>query len=126
MSTGLLATKQISDINAAAEANELHRTLDARALVLLGIGAINGTGIFELTGTAAANHAGPALIISFLIAGFGCALAGLCYAEFAAMIPACGSAYSYSYATLGEGIAWYIGWNLILEYLFAAVGEAPP
>jgi len=124
MSTGLLATKQISDINAAAEANELHRTLDARALVLLGIGAIIGTGIFVLTGTAAANHAGPALIISFLIAGFGCALAGLCYAEFAAMIPACGSAYSYSYATLGEGIAWFIGWNLILEYLFAAATVA--
>ncbi len=124
MSTGLLATKQISDINAAAEANELHRTLDARALVLLGIGAIIGTGIFVLTGTAAANHAGPALIISFLIAGFGCALAGLCYAEFAAMIPACGSAYSYSYATLGEGIAWFIGWNLILEYLFAGATVA--
>jgi APA family basic amino acid/polyamine antiporter len=124
MSTGLLATKHISDINAAAEANELHRTLDARALVLLGIGAIIGTGIFVLTGTAAANHAGPALIISFLIAGFGCALAGLCYAEFAAMIPACGSAYSYSYATLGEFIAWFIGWNLILEYLFAGATVA--
>jgi APA family basic amino acid/polyamine antiporter len=124
MSTGLLATKSIGDITAAAEANELHRTLDARALVLLGIGAIIGTGIFVLTGTAAANHAGPALIISFLIAGFGCALAGLCYAEFAAMIPACGSAYSYSYATLGEGIAWFIGWNLILEYLFAGATVA--
>jgi APA family basic amino acid/polyamine antiporter len=73
-----------------------------------------------LTGTAAANHAGPALIISFLIAGLGCALAGLCYAEFASMIPVAGSAYSYSYATLGEGVAWFIGWNLILEYLFAA------
>jgi APA family basic amino acid/polyamine antiporter len=124
MSTGLLATKQIADINAAAEANELHRTLDARALVLLGIGAIIGTGIFVLTGTAAANHAVPALVISFLIAGFGCALAGLCYAEFAAMIPACGSAYSYSYATLGEFIAWFIGWNLILEYLFAGATVA--
>jgi APA family basic amino acid/polyamine antiporter len=124
LSTGLLATKRITDINAAAEANELHRTLDARALVLLGIGAIIGTGIFVLTGTAAANHAGPALIISFLIAGFGCALAGLCYAEFAAMMPACGSAYSYSYATLGEFIAWFIGWNLILEYLFAGATVA--
>src|SRR5678815_5996030 len=87
MSTGLLATKHIGDITAAAEANELHRTLDARALVLLGIGAIIGTGIFVLTGTAAANHAGPALVVSFMIAGCGCALAGLCYAEFAAMIP---------------------------------------
>ena len=124
MFTGLLATKHISDITAVAEANELHRTLDARALVLLGIGAIIGTGIFVLTGTAAANHAGPALIISFLIAGFGCALAGLCYAEFAAMIPACGSAYSYSYATLGEFVAWFIGWNLILEYLFAGATVA--
>jgi APA family basic amino acid/polyamine antiporter len=72
-----------------------------------------------LTGTAAANHAGPALALSFIIAGIGCTLAGLCYAEFAAMIPVSGSAYSYSYATLGEGIAWFIGWNLVLEYLFA-------
>jgi APA family basic amino acid/polyamine antiporter len=124
MSIGLLATKPIADINAAADSNELHRTLNAQALVLLGIGAIIGTGIFVLTGTAAANHAGPALVISFLIAGFGCALAGLCYAEFAAMIPACGSAYSYSYATLGEFIAWFIGWNLILEYLFAGATVA--
>src|SRR5678816_4015652 len=120
MSTGLLATKHIGDITAAAEANELHRTLDARALVLLGIGAIIGTGIFVLTGTAAANHAGPALVVSFLIAGLGCAFAGLCYAEFASMIPVSGSAYAYSYATLGEGVAWFIGWNLVLEYLFAA------
>jgi APA family basic amino acid/polyamine antiporter len=93
-------------------------------LVLLGIGAIIGTGIFVLTGTAAANHAGPALVISFLIAGLGCALAGLCYAEFASMIPVSGSAYSYSYATLGEFVAWFIGWNLILEYLFAAATVA--
>src|SRR5512138_1765704 len=99
MSSGLFSTKQISDLAAAASASELHRTLDARALVMLGIGAIIGTGIFVLTGTAAANHAGPALVISFMIAGFGCALAGLCYAEFAAMIPVSGSAYSYSYAT---------------------------
>jgi len=124
MPNGLFSTKQISDLASAASASELHRTLDARALVLLGIGAIIGTGIFVLTGTAAANHAGPALVISFLIAGFGCALAGLCYAEFAAMIPACGSAYSYSYATLGEAVAWFIGWNLILEYLFAAATVA--
>jgi APA family basic amino acid/polyamine antiporter len=77
-----------------------------------------------LTGTAAANHAGPALVVSFLIAGLGCALAGLCYAEFASMIPVSGSAYSYSYATLGELVAWFIGWNLILEYLFAAATVA--
>ncbi len=117
----LFSTKPIGELHEADESgNELNRTLDARALVLLGIGAIIGTGIFVLTGTAAANHAGPALVISFLIAGLGCALAGLCYAEFSAMIPVSGSAYSYSYATLGEGVAWFIGWNLILEYLFAA------
>src|SRR5512137_967123 len=117
----LCSTKPIGELHEADESgNELNRTLDARALVLLGIGAIIGTGIFVLTGTAAANHAGPALVISFLIAGLGCALAGLCYAEFSAMIPVAGSAYSYSYATLGELVAWFIGWNLILEYLFAA------
>jgi APA family basic amino acid/polyamine antiporter len=120
----LLATKPIAAIAEVTGADELHRTLDARALVLLGIGAIIGTGIFVLTGTAAANHAGPALVISFLIAALGCAFAGLCYAEFAAMIPVSGSAYSYSYATLGEFIAWFIGWNLILEYLFAAATVA--
>jgi APA family basic amino acid/polyamine antiporter len=116
----LFATKPVGELHEADTGNELHRTLDARALVLLGIGAIIGTGIFVLTGTAAANHAGPALVVSFLIAGLGCALAGLCYAEFASMIPVSGSAYSYSYATLGEFVAWFIGWNLILEYLFAA------
>ena len=99
----LFSTKPIGELHEADTVNELHRTLDARALVLLGIGAIIGTGIFVLTGTAAANHAGPALVVSFLIAGLGCALAGLCYAEFASMIPVAGSAYSYSYATLGEG-----------------------
>src|SRR4030095_4607745 len=102
----------------------LNRTLTARQLVMLGIGAIIGTGIFVLTGTAAANHAGPALVVSFLIAGLGCAFAGLCYAEFASMIPVSGSAYSYSYATLGEFVAWFIGWNLILEYLFAGATVA--
>ena len=117
----LFSTKPIGQLHEADDsANELHRTLDARALVMLGIGAIIGTGIFVLTGTAAANHAGPALVISFLIAGLGCGLAGLCYAEFSAMIPVSGSAYSYSYATLGEAVAWFIGWNLVLEYLFAA------
>jgi basic amino acid/polyamine antiporter, APA family len=121
----LFSTKPIGELHEADDSgNELSRTLDARALVLLGIGAIIGTGIFVLTGTAAANHAGPALVISFLIAGLGCGLAGLCYAEFASMIPVSGSAYSYSYATLGEVVAWFIGWNLILEYLFAAATVA--
>ena len=115
----LFATKPVGELHEADTSNELRRTLDARALVLLGVGAIIGTGIFVLTGTAAANHAGPALVVSFLIAGLGCGLAGLCYAEFSSMIPVSGSAYSYSYATLGELVAWFIGWNLILEYLFA-------
>ena len=120
----LFSTKPIGELHEADSANELKRTLDARALVMLGIGAIIGTGIFVLTGPAAANHAGPALVVSFLIAGLGCAFAGLCYAEFASMIPVSGSAYSYSYATLGEFVAWFIGWNLILEYLFAAATVA--
>ena len=121
MPSQLLATKSIAEIQEADASGhqQLHRTLSATALTLLGIGGIIGTGIFVLTGTAAANHAGPALALSFIVAGIGCAFAGLCYAEFAAMIPVSGSAYSYSYATLGEGIAWFIGWNLILEYLFA-------
>jgi len=116
----LLATKSISDLHADDSSGpKLRRVLSATALTALGIGGIIGTGIFVLTGVAAANHAGPALALAFIIAGFGCTLAGLCYAEFAAMIPVSGSAYSYSYATLGEGIAWFIGWNLVLEYLFA-------
>jgi APA family basic amino acid/polyamine antiporter len=98
----------------------LKRALTARHLVLLGIGAVIGAGIFVLTGHAAATHAGPAVVLSFVAAGFACALAGLCYAEFASMMPVSGSAYSYSYATLGEGVAWFIGWMLVLEYLFAA------
>jgi APA family basic amino acid/polyamine antiporter len=120
MAQQLLACKSIDELHAQeSSGNELRRTLTATQLTLLGVGGIIGTGIFVLTGTAAANHAGPALALSFIVAGFACTLAGLCYAEFAAMIPVSGSAYSYSYATLGEGIAWFIGWNLILEYLFA-------
>jgi APA family basic amino acid/polyamine antiporter len=98
----------------------LKRVLTARHLVMLGIGAVIGAGIFAITGTAAAQFAGPALMISFVIAAFACGLAGMCYAEFAAMLPVSGSAYSYSYATLGELVAWFVGWNLVLEYLFAA------
>ncbi len=116
----LFATKSIADLHEAdAGGNELRRALSATALTLLGIGGIIGTGIFVLTGTAAADHAGPALVLSFIVAGIGCTFAGLCYSEFAAMIPVSGSAYSYCYATLGEAVAWFIGWNLILEYLFA-------
>ncbi|MFB9068877.1 amino acid permease [Pseudofulvimonas gallinarii] len=98
----------------------LKRTLTATQLVMLGVGAVIGAGIFVLTGQAAAAHAGPAIVLSFVMAGFACALAGLCYAEFASMMPVSGSAYSYSYATLGEFVAWFIGWCLVLEYLFAA------
>ena len=100
--------------------HSLRRSLGALNLTLLGIGAIIGAGIFVLTGTAAAQYAGPAIVLSFVIAGLGCLFAGLCYAEFASMIPIAGSAYTYGYATLGELVAWIIGWDLILEYLFAA------
>ncbi|TAN15689.1 MAG: amino acid permease [Chitinophagaceae bacterium] len=99
----------------------LKKTLSAGALIALGIGAVIGAGLFSITGIAAANHAGPAIVISFIIAAVGCAFAGLCYSEFASMIPVAGSAYTYSYATLGEFIAWIIGWDLVLEY---AVGAA--
>ncbi len=120
MGSQLLATKSIDELHAQeASGNELRRTLTATQLTLLGIGGVIGTGIFVLTGVAAAQNAGPALALSFIFAAIGCTFAGLCYAEFAAMIPVSGSAYSYSYATLGEGVAWFIGWNLILEYLFA-------
>ncbi len=107
----------------AAESGEhtLKRTLGAWGLVALGIGAIIGAGLFSITGMAAANHAGPAITISFVVAALGCLFAGLCYAEFASMIPVAGSAYTYSYATMGEFIAWIIGWDLVLEY---AVGAA--
>ncbi|MCB0716018.1 MAG: amino acid permease [Chitinophagaceae bacterium] len=99
----------------------LKKTLGAKGLIALGIGAIIGAGLFSITGMAAANHAGPAITISFIVAGFGCLFAALCYAEFASMIPVAGSAYTYSYATMGEFIAWIIGWDLVLEY---AVGAA--
>ncbi|HEY9133350.1 MAG TPA: amino acid permease [Dyella sp.] len=102
----------------------LKRALTARHLVMLGIGAIIGAGIFVITGQAAAEHAGPAIVLSFVLAGFACALAALCYAEFAAMIPVSGSAYSYSYATLGEYVAWFVGWSLVLEYLFTVATVA--
>jgi APA family basic amino acid/polyamine antiporter len=103
------------------EGNQLKRTLGVGSLIALGIGAIIGAGLFSITGGAAANQAGPAITISFIVAALGCAFAGLCYAEFASMIPVAGSAYTYSYATMGEFIAWIIGWDLVLEY---AVGAA--
>ena len=99
----------------------LKKTLSATGLVALGVGAIIGAGLFSITGLAAATNAGPAITISFLVAAFGCIFAGLCYAEFSSMIPVAGSAYTYSFATMGEFVAWIIGWDLVLEY---AVGAA--
>jgi basic amino acid/polyamine antiporter, APA family len=117
----LFARKDINALQAEVGADQsLKRALGPVNLVALGIGAIIGAGIFVLTGQAAANYAGPAIVYSFILAGTACALAGLCYAEFSAMIPIAGSAYTYGYATLGELLAWIIGWDLILEYLFAA------
>src|SRR5690242_18105 len=123
----LLATKPLKTI--LAEAHEtgehsLRRALGATNLITLGIGAIIGTGIFVLTGTTAAEHGGPAIILSFVVAAVGCVFAGLCYAEFASLIPVAGSAYTYGYATLGEIFAWIIGWDLVLEYAFGAATVA--
>jgi len=108
-------------MNEAAETDQgLRRALGPFNLITLGIGAIIGAGIFVITGQAAAQYAGPAIVISFVISGIACAFAGLCYAEFSSMIPVAGSAYTYTYATLGEFFAWIIGWDLMLEYLFGA------
>lgn len=119
----LFQTKPLSRIMAEAEGGEhtLERSLTATSLVALGIGAIIGAGLFSLTGLAASNHAGPAVVLSMVVAAIGCAFAGLCYSEFSCMIPVAGSAYTYAYTTLGEWIAWIIGWDLVLEY---AVGAA--
>lgn len=118
----LFIKKPLKQLMAASAETEksLKRTLGVGSLIALGIGAIIGAGIFVRTAAAAGEHAGPAVTISFLIAAAGCALAGLCYAEFASMIPIAGSAYTYSYATMGEFIAWIIGWDLVLEYALGA------
>ncbi|HLJ47822.1 MAG TPA: amino acid permease [Bryobacteraceae bacterium] len=119
----LFTKKPVSKLLAESEDKEhgLKRSLTATSLVALGIGAIIGAGIFTLTGVAAATHAGPALVYSFILAAIGCAFAGFCYSEFSTMIPIAGSAYTYAYATMGELLAWIIGWALVLEY---AVGAA--
>ncbi|MFZ1235674.1 MAG: amino acid permease [Prevotella sp.] len=118
---GLFTKKSISSL--LAEASDKHgmkKTLSTGALIALGIGVVIGAGLFSITGIAAADHAGPAIVLSFVIAAIGCAFAGLCYAEFASSIPVAGSAYTYSYATMGEFVAWIIGWDLILEYAVGA------
>lgn len=121
----LFIKKPLADLMAQAEdLKGLKRTLGPANLVALGVGAIIGAGLFSITGLAAANNAGPAITISFVVAALGCTFAGLCYAEFASMIPVAGSAYTYSYATLGEFIAWIIGWDLVLEYALGAATVA--
>jgi basic amino acid/polyamine antiporter, APA family len=120
MSSRLFLKKPIDQILADAKRSELKRTLTAKSLVSLGVGAIIGAGIFVMTGDAAANYAGPAVMISFVLAGLVCAVAGLCYAELASTMPVSGSAYTYAYGTLGEVFAWSMGWLLLLEYGIAA------
>lgn len=123
---GLFTKKTIAQMIAESSdkngsENSLKRHLGWFNLTMLGIGAIIGAGIFSLTGTAAANYAGPGIVYSFIIGGILCALAGLCYSEMASMVPVSGSAYAYSYATMGEFVAWIIGWDLVLEYAFGAI-----
>jgi APA family basic amino acid/polyamine antiporter len=120
----LFATKSLAELHVESERGVLRRSLGPWNLTALGIGSIIGTGIFVFTGVAASQHAGPALVISMLIAATACAFAGLCYAELASMIPVSGSAYTYAYATFGELIAWIIGWDLILEYALSGATVA--
>jgi APA family basic amino acid/polyamine antiporter len=121
----LAARKSVAAIAHELETGpKLNRVLGPATLTSVGLGAMIGTGIFVLTGTVAAQHTGPAITLAFLVAALGCGLAALCYAELAAMIPVSGSAYSYTYATLGEGIAWFVGWNLALEYVMSAAAVA--
>lgn len=127
MKKSIFVRKSIEDLQTETEGEghkSLSRVLTPSGLVSLGIGGIIGAGIFVLTGQAAAQYAGPAIVLSFIVSGIACVLAGLCYAELASMIPVAGSAYTYSYATLGEFIAWIIGWDLILEYLFGSATVA--
>jgi APA family basic amino acid/polyamine antiporter len=125
-SNKLMARKSIADILASGEADghRLAKTLGPLSITAMGIGAIIGAGIFVLTGTAAANYAGPSIMLSFVLGGIVCTFVGLCYAELAALIPVCGSSYTYTYATLGEIFAWIIGWDLILEYAMGAATVA--
>lgn len=126
MANNFFAKKSVTELIAQTEENEhkLKRALGSFDLVLLGIGAIIGTGIFVLTGVGAALHAGPAVTLSFLVSAVACVFAALCYAEFASIIPVSGSAYTYAYATIGELLAWIIGWDLILEYAVCSITVA--
>ena len=126
MASPLFATKSIAQLKTEASENVhgLKRTLSGLNLMTLGIGAIIGAGIFVLTGSAAAHYAGPAIMLSFILGGIACTFAGLCYAEMASTVPIAGSAYTYAYATMGEFIAWIIGWDLILEYSLGATTVA--
>src|SRR5262245_43214870 len=117
---GLLSKKPLAELYAEAERSALKRSLGPLNLTALGIGSIIGTGIFVLTGTAASQNAGPALVFSMIISAVGCAFSGLCYAEVASMVQVAGSPYTYAYATAGELFAWIIGWDLILEYALSA------
>jgi APA family basic amino acid/polyamine antiporter len=121
----LAARKSVAAINREIEVGpKLNRVLNRQALTSVGLGSMIGSGIFVLTGTVAAQHTGPAVTLAFLVAAIGCGLAALCYAELASMIPISGSAYSYTYATLGEGVAWFVGWNLALEYVMSGAAVA--
>jgi len=121
----LAARKSVAAIAREIETGpRLKRVLGARTLTSIGLGSMIGSGIFVLTGTVAANHTGPAVTLAFLVAAIGCGLAAICYAELASLIPVSGSAYSYTYATLGEGVAWFVGWNLALEYMMSAATVA--
>lgn len=123
--SGLMGRKSVDDIIESGEGEQqLSKTLGALSITAMGIGAIIGAGIFVLTGTAAAQYAGPGIMLSFVLGGIACAFVGLCYAEMAALIPVAGSSYTYTYATLGEFFAWLIGWDLILEYAMGAATVA--
>src|SRR5271166_2729403 len=116
----LTRKKSLNALLEQASHSDLKRTLTARGLIALGIGAIIGAGLFVRTAAASGEAAGPAVVLSFVFAAIGCLFAGLCYAEFASMISIAGSAYTYAYTTMGEFVAWVIGWALVLEYAFGA------
>ena len=120
----LLRKKPLEAYNEDIKTSQLKRTLGKWELTAVGVGAVIGGGIFVLTGVAANQYAGPALSLSFVLAGIGCLFAAFCYAEFASILPVSGSAYAYSYGTIGEFFAWFIGWNLILEYMMGATTVA--